>query len=69
MSEGKLFLTPDELSDRYEGRINVRTLTNWRSQGKGPRFQKIGGAILYRMRDIEAWETENSYSSTSEYGR
>lgn len=62
------FLTPQQLSERWGGRINVRTLANWRSQGNGPPFCKIGGAICYRLSDVEAWENRNTVSSTSQYG-
>jgi Helix-turn-helix domain len=31
------------------------TLANWRSQGKGPRYQLIGGEILYPWDGIEEW--------------
>ena len=62
------FLTPAELSERWRNRINVRTLANWRSQGNGPNFVKIGGAIAYRLSDVEEWEKRNTVSSTSQYG-
>lgn len=64
----KKFMTPKDVSDRYEGRIGVRTLANWRSQGSGPPFVKVGGAILYKYDDLNAWEQENTVSSTSQYG-
>ena len=64
----KKFMTPKDVSDRYEGRIGVRTLANWRSQGSGPPFVKIGGAILYKFDDLNAWEQANTVSSTSQYG-
>lgn len=64
----KQFITPGDLSDRWGGRINIRTLANWRSNGSGPKFLKIGGAILYRVSDVESWEARNTVSSTSQYG-
>lgn len=63
----KQFLTPKELSDRWEGRITVRTLANWRSSQSGPPFVKIGGGILYRITDVLAWEERNTVTSTSQY--
>ncbi|MET4489463.1 helix-turn-helix domain-containing protein [Bradyrhizobium sp. LA7.1] len=65
----KKFLTPVELSERWGGRVNVRTLNNWRSSGKGPPFAKFEGVVLYRLEDLEKWENERVVSSTSEYGR
>ncbi|HSD37765.1 MAG TPA: helix-turn-helix domain-containing protein [Rhodocyclaceae bacterium] len=64
------FLTPQQLSERWESRIGVRTLANWRSQGStGPRFIKIGGRVMYRLSDVEAWEQRRTTRSTSQYGQ
>lgn len=63
----KKFLSPAELSARWDGRITVRTLANWRSIQSGPPFVKIGGAILYRITDVEDYESRNTVTSTSQY--
>jgi hypothetical protein len=52
------YLTPKELEERWRGQVNVRTLANWRSGNQGPRFVKIGGRVLYRIEDIEAYEAK-----------
>jgi hypothetical protein len=31
-----------------------KTLAQWRSQGKGPRFVRVGGHIFYFQRDLDA---------------
>lgn len=62
------FLTPHQLSDRWANRINVRTLANWRTAGTGPQYVKVGGAIMYRITDVETWENRNTVRSTSQYG-
>lgn len=67
ISATKRFLTPQEVSARYDGRITVRTLANWRSQGKGPPFTKVGGPILYPVDQLETWEQSNTVNSTSQY--
>jgi hypothetical protein len=67
MSDPK-FLSPQELSDRWGGRISVRTLANWRTQGSGPAFTKIGGAVLYPYEKLAAWEERSTVNSTSQYG-
>jgi hypothetical protein len=46
--------TPAELSAYL--RRSQGTLANWRSQGKGPRWTKPGGSILYDWADVYAWE-------------
>jgi len=32
-----------------------RSLANWRSQGRGPRYIKTGGRVRYRTADLERW--------------
>lgn len=36
--------------------MSVKTLQNWRVKGEGPKFQKIGRSVRYRLRDILAYE-------------
>jgi hypothetical protein len=45
-------------------RISTRTLEQWRWQGRGPRYLKIGGRVLYRLSDIEAFEADRLHAST-----
>lgn len=47
-------INEDELSARL--RLSVRTLQRWRWQGLGPRYLKLGGRVVYRLVDVEAWE-------------
>lgn len=65
----KKFLSPIELSDRWGGRISPRTLANWRSQGLGPAYTKVGGAVLYPVKSVDDWENRNTVASTSQYQR
>ena len=44
--------------------LSERTLERWRWLGQGPRFLKIGGRVLYRLEDIEAFEAEQVRQST-----
>jgi hypothetical protein len=37
-------------------RISPRTLERWRWLREGPRYLKLGGRVLYRLADIEAYE-------------
>jgi hypothetical protein len=43
-----------ELSRRW--RLSPRTIEGWRQRGIGPRFLKVGGRVLYRISDVEAYE-------------
>jgi hypothetical protein len=36
--------------------LSPRTLERWRWLKKGPPFMRIGGAIRYRVGDVEAFE-------------
>jgi excisionase family DNA binding protein len=47
----------------------VSTLNKLRVSGGGPRFIKLGGRILYDVRDIDKWMDENKHDSTSDLGR
>jgi hypothetical protein len=43
-----------ELSRRWS--LSPRTLERWRWLGQGPAYLKIGGRVVYRIADIEAYE-------------
>lgn len=45
-----------DLARRWK--ISHRTLERWRWAGCGPRYVKIGGRVLYRLEDVEAYEAE-----------
>lgn len=36
-------------------RISVPTLARWAMDGKGPKFRKAGGRVLYMRADVLAW--------------
>jgi hypothetical protein len=38
--------------------LSPRTLERWRWLNQGPRYLKIGGRVVYRMEDVEAFENE-----------
>ena len=47
-------LNQHELATRWN--ISERTLERWRWERKGPRHLKVGGRVLYRLEDVEAFE-------------
>lgn len=55
-------LNQAELSRRWN--ISPRTLERWRWLGQGPRYVKLGGRVLYRVEDIEAYELQQLHQST-----
>jgi predicted site-specific integrase-resolvase len=58
------FLNQARLADRWQ--ISPRTLERWRWQGEGPAFVKIGGRVVYRLEEIEAYESRRCCASTSQ---
>jgi hypothetical protein len=42
------------LADRWV--CSVARLQRWRTVGGGPQYLKIVGKVLYRLKDIEAYE-------------
>ena len=45
-----------ELARRWK--LSPRTLERFRYEKKGPPYVKIGGRVIYRVSDIEAFERE-----------
>lgn len=52
-----------ELSRRWS--ISPRTLERWRWLGEGPQYLKIGGRVVYRLDDVEAYEAQQVRTSTA----
>ena len=52
-----------ELPRRWK--LSPRTLERWPWLGIGPRYIKVGGRVLYRLQDIEAYEAANVRTSTT----
>jgi hypothetical protein len=44
--------------------ISPRTLERWRWTGEGPRYIKLLGRVVYRLADIEVFETDRLHEST-----
>ncbi len=63
----KKYLTVEEVAARYENNISVRTLNNWRTQGRGPEYIKLGGKVVYPLEKLILWEAKNTVNSTSQY--
>lgn len=61
--ERPLNLLPEEAAERL--RVSKNTLSNWRVQGRGPKFIKLGRKILYPLPELEAFEREHLQSNTT----
>ena len=49
----KEFLTSKELAVLLH--ISIATLKNWRKQGRGCPYIKVGRKILYELSDVKQW--------------
>lgn len=56
-------LNQRQLAERWG--ISEASLERWRSEGIGPVFLKLQGRVLYRLEDIEGYETQCLHKSTS----
>ena len=54
-------LHPRQVAERYG--ITPETLSNWRREGKGPRFIRLGDGprprAMYRLQDVIDWESKH----------
>ena len=57
--------TPE--ASRFVG-LSIRTLEKHRIYGTGPRYAKLGGRVVYRLEDLEAWVESGLKASTSDPG-
>lgn len=55
-----------DLARRWK--LSPRTLERWRWLGQGPQHVKVGGRVIYRLEDVEAFEANNLRTSTSTAG-
>ena len=44
---------------RYLG-LSPKTLAMWVSQGKGPKFHRVGGRVFYFLHDLDAFIQEGA---------
>lgn len=61
------FFTPNDLVDRYGGKVTLRTLANWRSSGMSPPYTKVGGRVLYPKDKLYEWEQKRTFNATASY--
>ena len=47
-----------ELALRWN--MSPRSLERWRQEGRGPRYIKLPGKVVYRLVDVEAFEAERT---------
>ena len=52
------WLTRPEVGERLK--VPVKTLAQWASQGKGPRYRRFGRHTRYSLLELLAWEEAQS---------
>ncbi len=57
-------LKPKDLAERWH--VSTGTLANWRVRGEGPRYLKFGRKVLYRLKEIEAFEEKILRENTAQ---
>ena len=53
-----------QLANRWG--VSEACLERWRSEGIGPQFLKLRGRVMYREKDVEAYEASCLRQSTSQ---
>jgi hypothetical protein len=66
MENQSKYLTPDMVEERFH--IKKGTLANWRCQGRGPLYLKLGRKVLYRLSDLETWSDYNKVKTIDQMG-
>jgi hypothetical protein len=59
----KTYLTATTLAARWH--LTPHTLSQWRWNGRGPRFSKMGKKILYELKHVEDFEERAVHQNTS----
>lgn len=53
LAQPRALATPAEVADFLQ--VPVKTLYQWRYEGKGPRACRVGRHLRYRWQDVELW--------------
>ena len=62
-----IHLNQRQLANRWG--VSEATLERWRAEGIGPQYLKLGGRVMYREVDVEAYEESCLRLSTSQSAR
>lgn len=59
IAPGKALLTAEQAAEYLH--VQTQTLANWRTEGRGPAFVRIGRLIRYRLEVLDKWiDSSNS---------
>lgn len=62
--KGRSTVAPLEAAEQIG--VATATLARWRCEGKGPRYVKSGGRVIYLQEAIDQWLEERQRQHTSE---
>ncbi|MEA5155754.1 helix-turn-helix domain-containing protein [Raineyella sp.] len=57
-------ITPDTLAERLG--VKRRTVDEWRIEGSGPRYLRLGRTVRYRPEAVDEWLLGQERTATSE---
>ena len=57
--DNRLYLSPGQLIERWGGVVGKQTLCLWRKLGKGPKYMKIEGKVIYPIDFIIEYEQKS----------
>ena len=60
----KLNFNEADLAERWG--VSPKTLQRWRTEGRGPKYLKLSKRVIYPLDQIQAFESQALYASTSE---
>lgn len=60
-------LTDEDLARRWK--VELVTICQWRWNGKGPRFFKMGRQAFYRPEDVRSFEEQKTQKNSADKGR
>jgi hypothetical protein len=63
-SPAKHAVSEQEAASQFLG-VSAATLRAWRSQGRGPRFARLGRRVVYLITDLEAFLAANRVETES----
>jgi len=63
--QAQMYLSPEQLSSRWQGQITTGTLAQWRHKATGPGFVKVGRKVLYLVSQVEAYEASSNNKETA----
>jgi len=49
-------MTEEDVVSHWKGAVTKTTLATWRARGKGPKYIKVGRAVLYPQKEVQRYE-------------